>query len=96
MANLDEMRRQLEAKVQRVANRVAGEVERELERSAPVDSGLLRSLITTQVKATATGATIDITSNAPYAEFVRSHREKFEDVMRRLPDRIARAWRSTS
>lgn len=39
MANLDDLRRDLEAKVVQVADIVAKEVEQELRRESPVDTG---------------------------------------------------------
>lgn len=93
MANLDSMRRELERKVSRVAAKVAREVEQQLEANAPVDSGNLRRLITTAVRASATGATIDIESGADYAEFVRAHRADWDRIMQQLPGMIQRAWR---
>ena len=94
MAGLDSMRKALEAKVRRVADIVAREVENELRQTAPVDSGELRSLIRAQVKATASGARIDIESGTTHAAFVKSHREEWDRVIRDLPDRIDRTWRA--
>ena len=94
MANLDGFRRQLEAKVERVARVVADQVIRELRADAPVDSGRLRSLIEVKVRAVATGAQITIESGASYDIYVAEFREDWDRMLRSLPGRIERAWRA--
>ena len=94
MADVSGLRRH--SKVVKVAEIVAREVERELKQTAPVDSGELRRLITTEVRKTVARTRVEFRSGAPYAEFVTEHREEWDATMRRLPDIIARAWRSVA
>lgn len=92
MANLDTLRRDLAAKVDRVADIVAKEVERELKGDAPVDTGELRRLISASVTTSSAGATIDFRSSATYASYVHEHRAEWDATMRTIPDRIRNAW----
>jgi len=94
LPGLDSLREQLEAKVVRTADRVAREVEAELKQTAPVDTGLLRQLITAQVRKVANGARIDFESGASYDIYVAEFREDWDRMLRSLPGRIERAWRA--
>jgi hypothetical protein len=91
MAGLDEMRKQLERKTQRVADIVARQAVRQLQGSVPIESGELRQSITAAVKAHATGARIDLSIGVPYAFRARP---EWDQLIRDLPGMIERAWRS--
>jgi hypothetical protein len=92
MANLDGMRKQLESKVQRVANTVADQIERELKGSVPVESGELRSSIVAAVRKVAAGQEIRAEIGVIYAWQARP---EWDRMLQRLPGMIRTAWNAT-
>ena len=70
MANLDDLRRQLNIKVARATRQTASDWESRLRRESPSDTGNMRNRTTVKATVSATGATIEAKVDTPYAHIV--------------------------
>ena len=70
MGSLDQMRRDLNRKVEQTARITASEWESRLRRESPSDTGEMRQKTTVKSRTTATGAVIEAKVDTPYAHIV--------------------------
>jgi hypothetical protein len=72
MADLSDLRRQLERKAVEASRRTAAEWEARLRRESPSDSGNMRARTTVRSRPTSSGATIEARVDTDYAHIVSS------------------------